>query len=70
MKRYPTALRVPVVAAYYGIFLAACGQREQAKQFLAIGKGAKLLPQERGLVRAAEAALLNPGVRTAPQKAQ
>ncbi len=68
MKRYPAALHVPAFGAYYGIFLAANGLREEALQYLALAKSAMLLPQERAMMDKARDSLmkssLSPG-RTA-----
>jgi tetratricopeptide (TPR) repeat protein len=49
----PDQLETPDVAAYYGILLAATGNREEAVRFLDLAKGADLLPEEAELVRQA-----------------
>ena len=47
-------LRDPGLAAYYGIFLAFAGQAEKAREYLDLGAGARLLPEEKALVEKAE----------------
>jgi Flp pilus assembly protein TadD len=42
-------LEDPSVAAYYGIFLAAAGQTDEATRYLQLGEKAKLLPEEEAL---------------------
>jgi len=49
-------LRVPAVAAYYGIVLTATGDKTKAREFLELGQKATLLPEERALVSRAVAA--------------
>jgi Flp pilus assembly protein TadD len=49
-------LRVPAVAAYYGIVLMANGDKSKAREFLDAGQKATLLPEERALVSQAIAA--------------
>jgi hypothetical protein len=44
----------PAVASYYGVFLAAVGDRQRAKEFLSRGVEAELLPQEKELVTKAQ----------------
>ena len=44
----------PAVSAYYGIVLAAAGETEAAKPFLAAAEGAQLLPEEKTLVALAK----------------
>lgn len=46
-------LRDPSLALYYGIFLAANGQTEEARKFLEIGKRAPMLPEEKVLFQRA-----------------
>jgi hypothetical protein len=53
----PGQLADPQVAAYYGMILAHAGQAAQAREFLARADRAKLLPEERALVRQAQAKL-------------
>lgn len=50
-------LRDPSLAAYYGIVLAAAGERARAREFLKLAASAKLLPEEKQLVTKAESAL-------------
>ena len=50
-------LKDPAIASYYGIILAAAGDREKARQYLEIGRGARLLPEEKALVERAEASV-------------
>jgi Flp pilus assembly protein TadD len=51
----PEQLRHPVVALYYGIFLTDAGQAEKAGEYLDIGAGGALLPEERSLLARAKA---------------
>jgi hypothetical protein len=57
------ALTVPSVALYYGVLLAAAGEMDQAKPYLACAAKANLLPEERELLAKARqqagAVLLN-----------
>ncbi len=46
----PDQLREPSVAAYYGVFLAAAGQKDKAREYLALAAQANLLPEEKALV--------------------
>jgi len=48
--------RDPSLAAYYGIMLAAAGEKGKAREYLQIGKAASLLPEEKTLIDHAEAA--------------
>jgi len=50
-------LRDPSLAAYYGVVLAAAGDRARAREFLKLAASAKLLPEEKQLVTKAESAL-------------
>lgn len=50
-------LRQPAVAAYYGIILAALGDRPRASEFLALANTAALLPEEKALVEKAQRAV-------------
>jgi Tfp pilus assembly protein PilF len=61
-KLQPEQLKEPEVAAYYGIFLGAVGDIEEAKQYLERGSTAKLLPEEKAAVEKATASLPNPGM--------
>jgi hypothetical protein len=51
------ALATPGVAVYYGVILAGSGKAAQAKTYLDAADGAKLLPEERNLVRKAKAGI-------------
>ncbi len=44
------SLESPAVALYYGLLLAADGQRDRARQFLAHSQTASLLPEEKALL--------------------
>jgi hypothetical protein len=46
-------LRMPAVATYYGVLLAAAGQPARAKEYLEIAGRSNLLPEEKTLVAAA-----------------
>ena len=50
-------LRDPSVAVYYGVVLAAAGQKEKAREYLRRSAEANLLPEEKALVAKAESAL-------------
>jgi Flp pilus assembly protein TadD len=52
----PEQLQEPSIAAYYGIVLAAAGEKEKAREYLARGATAFLLPEEKALVARAETA--------------
>ena len=52
----PEQLQSPNIAAYYGMILAAAGQKEKAREYLERGKQAFLLPEEKALIAKAEAA--------------
>lgn len=57
MDRLPSEdLEQPSVAAYYGLFLAARGEKARAHTFLQIGRTARLLPEEKTLLDNAEPA--------------
>ena len=43
-------LHKPGTAAYYGIFLAAAGEKDKAAEFLQLGETARLFPEEKALV--------------------
>ena len=47
-------LQAPPIAAYYGIILAAAGQKERAREYLERGTKAFLLPEEKALLAKAE----------------
>jgi hypothetical protein len=46
----PSELAAPSVASYYGAILAAAGQSDKARQFLAKAETARILPEELNLV--------------------
>jgi len=50
-------LRDPSIATYYGLILAAAGQKEKARAFLGRSSEANLLPEEKALVAKAESNL-------------
>ena len=50
-------LNEPPLAAYYGIFLAASGEKSKARDYLELGRQMQLLPEERTLLDRAQAAL-------------
>jgi hypothetical protein len=52
-----TQLMDPPIAAYYGVMLAAAGDATKAKQYLAAGETAKLLPEEKALITKAQRTL-------------
>ena len=49
-------LQEPPLAAYYGIFLAASGEKAKAREYLELGRQTQLLPEEKTLLDRAEAA--------------
>jgi predicted Zn-dependent protease len=53
-------LHQPDVATYYGIMLAATGDRARAAEFLDLGEKANLLPQEKTLIEKARRSLAQP----------
>ena len=53
-KLTPDQLRDPSLAAYYGVVLAAAGQRDKAREYLPRAREANLLPEEKALVAKAE----------------
>jgi hypothetical protein len=53
----PTQLHEPATAAYYGVFLAAAGNTQEAREYLQLGATAKLLPEEKTLITKAEKSL-------------
>jgi hypothetical protein len=53
----PDQLRDPPVAVYYGVILAAAGQKEKAREYLQRAGEATLLPEEKTLVEKAESTL-------------
>lgn len=55
----PADLARPAIAAYYGIFLAAAGNKSKAAEYLRIGAGAPLLPEEKTLLQSAQEKIEN-----------
>jgi tetratricopeptide (TPR) repeat protein len=53
----PDQLRDPSVAVYYGVVLAAAGQKEKAREYLQRAAEATLLPEEKALVEKAHSTL-------------
>ncbi|MDP9100322.1 MAG: hypothetical protein M3N48_15220 [Verrucomicrobiota bacterium] len=53
----PDQLRDPSLSAYYGIVLAAAGQKEKAREYLRRASEAKLLPEEKVLVAKSQSGL-------------
>lgn len=53
----PEQLQTPSIAVYYGVILAAAGQKEKAREYLARGAKAFLLPEEKALIAKAESTL-------------
>jgi hypothetical protein len=49
----PDELKDPPIAVYYGVFLASSGNNEQAEEYLKLASAAKLLSEEKELVRKA-----------------
>jgi Flp pilus assembly protein TadD len=56
-KLTPDQLRDASLAAYYGVVLAAAGQKEKAREYLRRASEAKLLPEEKALVAKSESSL-------------
>jgi hypothetical protein len=56
-KLTPDQLRDASLAAYYGIVLAAAGQKEKAREYLRRASEAKLLPEEKALIAKSESGL-------------
>jgi Flp pilus assembly protein TadD len=52
----PEQLQAPSIAAYYGVILAAAGQKEKAREYLQRGRQTFLLPEEQALIAKAETA--------------
>jgi len=53
----PDQLRDASLSAYYGIVLAAAGQKEKAREYLHRASEAKLLPEEKALVAKSESGM-------------
>jgi Flp pilus assembly protein TadD len=53
-KMKPEYLRIPSVAAYYGVIQSQTGHPDLAKEFLARADAANLLPEEKEMVRRAK----------------
>ena len=49
-KLPPRELEQPAVAAYYGIILAAAGDKSKAAEYIKRGEQARLLPEEKALL--------------------
>ncbi|MCI0539132.1 MAG: hypothetical protein L0Z50_28320 [Verrucomicrobiales bacterium] len=49
----PEDLKIPAIATFYGLALKAAGDSVQARKYLDLAEQAKLLPEERNLVREA-----------------
>jgi len=50
-------LRDPAIAPYYGLVLAAAGEKEKAREFLQRADESQLLPEEKALIAKAESNL-------------
>src|SRR5579862_827352 len=57
MSHFGSQLKIPSVALYNGIILAACGDPSQARPYLKLAKQAVLLPEEQQLEVKAEASI-------------
>jgi predicted Zn-dependent protease len=53
----PEYLKIPSVAAYYGAIEAGAGHPTIAREYIALAESAKLLPEEKEMVRLAKARL-------------
>ena len=53
----PEYLKIPSIAAYYGVIQAESGHKEMARNYIAEAQTAKLLPEEKEMVRLANARL-------------
>ncbi len=53
----PEYLKIPAIAAYYGVIQAQAGHKDIARDYIARAEAAKLLPEEREMVRQAKASL-------------
>ena len=49
----PEQLRTPSIAIYYGVILAAAGQKDKAREYLSLVSEANLLPEEKALANKA-----------------
>lgn len=56
-KLSPATLEQPAMAAYYGIILAATGDKSKAAEYLKRGEQARLLPEEKALLQRARDSL-------------
>jgi len=56
-KLTPDQLRDASLAAYYGVVLAAAGEKEKAREYLRRASEAKLLPEEKALIAKSESGL-------------
>jgi Flp pilus assembly protein TadD len=50
----PEYLKIPSIAAYYGVIQAQSGHKDRAREYIARAETAKLLPEEREIVRLAK----------------
>ena len=55
----PQALETPSIALYYGVLLAAAGEKERAAHYLARAQGAALLPEEKAILQTANGQIRN-----------
>jgi Flp pilus assembly protein TadD len=53
----PEYLKIPAIAAYYGVIQAQAGHKEVARDCIARAETAKLLPEEKEMIRLAKASL-------------
>ena len=53
-KLKPAELEQPALSAYYGVFLAAAGEKSKAADYLKRGETGRLLPEEKTLVEQAQ----------------
>jgi len=53
----PEYLKIPSIAAYYGVIQAGSGHQAIARQYIALAESAQLLPEEKEMVRLAKARL-------------
>ena len=53
----PEYLKIPSVAAYYGVVQAESGHKDIARKYIASAENAKLLPEEKEMLRLAKAQL-------------
>jgi predicted Zn-dependent protease len=53
----PEYLKIPSIAAYYGVIQAKSGHQDLAREYIARAEAAQLLPEEKELIRQAKAQL-------------